>query len=438
MMRHRLQFGSWRSRASTPRTGEATHAVRPAPGRGFTLLEVIVVLAILAALVGGLVPLVFQSLERQRTDATRRQLRSLKDGILGGRATGGGGGAAPAGQDRAGTFGFAGDVGALPDSLEQLFRRDALPAFQMDPDWRLGAGWRGPYVAAGDAGVASALRDAFGRRIDYSTADVTVGGEAWDGFLRSAGPDGRAEPVTATGTDDIVVPLRSSETAGRASGFLRHGSGQPVSEARVTYAYRDAGQVVTTATTTDEQGAFTGPSHAPGPAVVRTGATTGTGLGFVRGLTRVLGPSDEDLEFHVLNVVRSPVTVTALTATWSGGPTCYSDVRFAGVDVDGGGVNCHTSGSTVSFTTGVGLEGGGGFGNSVSRRRVELDRATFVIPELVVTGAHGRASRGEALVELLDWQDGAGNPVAIPSGLNITVTLTEASGASLTSTFTTP
>lgn len=398
------------------------------------------VLGILAALLGAVLPLVFQTLERERAEATREQLRTIKEAILGdGASPARGAGGEEGGRDRSGTFGFNGDLGALPDSLHQLAVQDNLAAFQMDPDWRLGAGWRGPYLTTGGGSdLGAALRDAFGRSLTYSSSTLTVSGEVWAGYVQSGGADGVTEPVTATGTDDVVVPLLRDETRGRSTGYLRHGSGQPISQAAITYAYRLQGQVATVTTTTDDVGRYQGPIHAFGPAVVRTGTASGTRLGFVRNLTRVLGPDNEDLEFRLVDATRSDVTVTSLTATWSGGPTCYSDVRFAGVDVDGGGVNCHTSGSTVTFVPTVRLPAGGGFANSVSERRFELDRPTVVAPELVVAGASTRGSRGEALVELLDWQDGAGNPVSVAGGLQITVTLTESSGASLTSTFTTP
>lgn len=401
---------------------------------GFTILEAVVVLGVVAALAGILVPLGFQILENRREDAAREQLLRIRAAMLGSdpsrvgaRRLGG-----PPGGELPGTFGFAGDLGALPDTLIQLVVRDTLPAFAATDDFGLGAGWRGPYLSTGSADEpAEAFRDPFGRPIRWAKKDTTVDGILWAGFLRSGGPD--RERGTA---DDLTVPLPADEVRGSATGFLRHGSGQPVGSAPLSYARRVEGQVVVDSLATDTLGRWQGPEHVFGPAVVTTGAPGGgPHLGHVRGLDRVSGSSFEDVSFRVVNVTDDDVVVTSYTVTWNPSATtgCYTDGRFGGVDVSGGGANRHCSGQTLSFTVPVRVPAGAAFGASVTERRFELDRPSLVAPELVVAGEAGRRGRGEALVELLDWTDSGGTPVDV-RGLQLGVTFSDGS----TTTFTVP
>lgn len=400
---------------------------------GFTVLEAIVVLGVVAALAGILVPLGFQILENRREDAAREQLLRIRAAILGsdpsrigGRRQGG-----PPGGELPGTFGFAGDVGALPERLDDLVvRPDSLDPFSVDDGFGLGAGWRGPYLTTAAADdTAEAFLDPFGRPIQWTKhGETPVDGNV--GVLRSGGPDREV----GTG-DDIVVPLPAGEVRGSATGFLRHGSGQPISGAPLSYASRDDGAVDSVELTTDEQGQWQGPEHVFGPAVVRTGVPSGGHLARVAGLERVFGASFENVSFHVVNVTDDDVVITSYTVTWNPAATsgCYTDGRFGGVDVSGGGTNRKCSGETLSFTVPVRVPAGAAFGASVTERRFELDRPTVVAPELVVAGEAGRRGRGEALVELLDWEDSDGNPVNV-AGLQLTVDFSDGS----TTTFTVP
>ncbi len=399
---------------------------------GFTVLEAVVVLAVVAALAGILVPLGFQILENRREDAARQQLLRIRAAVLGSDPSrvGGRSQRGRPGGELPGTFGFAGDLGALPDTLIQLVVRDTLPAFSADDDYGLGAGWRGPYLATGSADdPAEAFRDPFGRPIRWARKDTTVDGVAWAGFLRSGGPD------RELGTDDdLTVPFPVDEVRGAATGFLRHGSGQPVGGAPLAYARRDGGQVVVDSIATDTLGRWRGPEHVFGPAVVRTGAPGGgPALGHVRGLERVFGSAFDDVSFRTVDVTDDDVVITSFTVSWNPGATtgCYTDGRFGGVDVSGPGPNRTCSGQTLTFTTPVRVPAGAAYGASVTDRSFELDRPTVVVPELTVAGEAGRRGRGEALVELLDWRDADGNPVDV-RGLTLTVEFSDGSSTTFT------
>ncbi|MDG0857292.1 type II secretion system protein [Roseateles puraquae] len=79
--------------------------------RGFTLIELIVVMAIVALLAGIAAPRYFHSLERARENSLRSSLRVMRDAI-----------------DH-----FAADRGRYPDSLDELVRTRYLRSLPEDP-----------------------------------------------------------------------------------------------------------------------------------------------------------------------------------------------------------------------------------------------------------------------------------------------------------------
>jgi len=53
------------------------------PSHGFTLVEMAIVLAIVAMLLGGLLPTISGQMERQRRNETRKQIEEIKDSLIG-------------------------------------------------------------------------------------------------------------------------------------------------------------------------------------------------------------------------------------------------------------------------------------------------------------------------------------------------------------------
>ncbi|MCF8206093.1 MAG: type II secretion system GspH family protein [Methylotenera sp.] len=117
-------------------------------GRGFTLIELIVVMAIVALLAGIAAPRYFHSLERARENSLRSSLRVMRDAI-----------------DH-----FAADRGRYPDSLDELVRTRYLRTLPEDPL----TGERGSWVVL------------------TPPADADIGGQVFDVRSGSAerAPDG--------------------------------------------------------------------------------------------------------------------------------------------------------------------------------------------------------------------------------------------------------
>lgn len=153
--------------------------VRP---KGFTLIEIVVVIAIVGILAGGSVPLVIQSLKFKREELTTERMKAIHKAIVGDPALG--------------NFGFLGDIGDFPSALSDLVSKPGgISAFAFYTA-NVGYGWRGPYLDL----EFEDLKDGWGNAFRYSTADGLP-----EGQIKSAGPDG-----TFGNSDDIVFPFLPS------------------------------------------------------------------------------------------------------------------------------------------------------------------------------------------------------------------------------------
>lgn len=157
------------------------HDQRPAGRAGFTLIEIIVAVAIVAVLAGAITPMVFNELMQAREDATEGELTAVAGGLVD----------------------FYTDTGRLPTEAE------GLGALARDPGV---TGWQGPYVKAnrGDP-VDEVGTDGFGNAYVYDLAPSTSPANTADAVVVSAGRDGTLEAGNLGGTwqlagvgDDLV------------------------------------------------------------------------------------------------------------------------------------------------------------------------------------------------------------------------------------------
>ncbi len=151
---------------------------------GFSLIEILVAVAILALLAGATAPLVVRNMTAARRDETSERLRRIVDGMVG--------------DPSEGRFGYLGDMGNLPPTLADLLVRGPQPPFAISP-YGYGAGWSGPYVQQTQA-FADLTQDAWGVALQYSSgaAQVTSAGE--DHVLGTA--------------DDLIHPASAPPTTG--------------------------------------------------------------------------------------------------------------------------------------------------------------------------------------------------------------------------------
>lgn len=201
------------------------------PTRSFTLIELLLVVFILAAVAATAASLTTQVDEQFRYDDTKARREEIRRAILGdpSRTVNG----------QPVISGFAADTGGLPGSLRQLMELDppGSPTWAYFPTQNQWAGWRGPYLhgaegkdpfvpgtrrlyyrdgwanvassedyaaASGDHAVADRLNCGWlwGSPADVwhwdGSTEAVPTGELW---LRSAGADGRVGDSGALGAD---------------------------------------------------------------------------------------------------------------------------------------------------------------------------------------------------------------------------------------------
>lgn len=160
---------------------------RRPPAAGFTLIEIVIILAVLTILATAITPALLQQVTDRKIESTRAEARILYEAIAGR-------------SDVPGQFGFVGDMGRLPLSFEELLRPGTTANLYTTATFRnVGMGWKGPYINTGDT-KDDLLNDAFGRPYGGVTT----------GQIRSAGPDGIME-----NEDDIVYPPHIPSIRGR-------------------------------------------------------------------------------------------------------------------------------------------------------------------------------------------------------------------------------
>ncbi len=151
--------------------------------RGFTLIEIVIALAVIAILAVFLAPAAFQGIQSSKEEATRTQVQRVFQAIVGDVSQG--------------NFGYLGDMGRLPATLDELVTQGTQPAFQTAAKGNVGTGWRGPYLAGPDA-TSDLFKDAWGQALSYTNTGTTAG------QVVSGGADGQ---VSTTG-DNITFPVQ--------------------------------------------------------------------------------------------------------------------------------------------------------------------------------------------------------------------------------------
>ena len=352
------------------------------PKSGFTLIELVVVLGIMAVMAVVITPFAFQAISAKQEVAAMEELKTIKRAIIGE--------AKKLQQGEEFTFGFLGDVGNVPASLDRLKTRGSLPAFGFDTAKNMGAGWNGPYLKESFGG--DSVDDPYGNAYIYSTATTTntdLGVQVLATIV-SAGRDG----IQGTG-DDLSIEILEPEVRADIFGLVKNRIGLGVPFVDVTIHYPATGALASSATQTDTDGVyqFSGIPFGDRAVVVTPKILYEPNTAVSR------GKAGKDIRFVVTNFSLSDIVVTSLTATFTSDPPAYyKEIKIDGVQVHSSDNPRTGSGDTVTFT-GVTITGSS-LGVAPQQIRIQDDKVEP--PDVKISSI---AAGGSLTIELKGFKD---------------------------------
>ena len=287
--------------------------------KGFTLVEVIVILIVMSILAAVAVPVALRVFETAAEDATREEMINLKKAMIGDTDR----------QQSAvrGNFGFLGDMGRLPTNLDELYRQGSLPSFSYDNVRQAGAGWKGPYITGSFSGEEADKFSKDGMGNDYA---LTVGPGQLDGVLISTGSDGLSGTA-----DDIALEILPVETTATLRGGVKDALGNGISNVSVNLNFASNGILTSVTATTDTNGNYSFSSVPFGPRSVQVDPPAGL-LVLASGSVSI-SDNGRDITFVVSNISSNPAIVDAMIVDFGPrGSTNYDQIRINGRTVDQG------------------------------------------------------------------------------------------------------
>ncbi|MCI0545525.1 MAG: type II secretion system protein GspG [Actinobacteria bacterium] len=363
--------------------------------KGLSLIEVIIILAVMVVLIALLVPSTVQILSGARRNVTLDEMENLEKAMIGDPSLKTSG-------VRSG-FGYLGDMGNLPATLDDLVTQGAQPAYAFNSSKGVGAGWRGPYVTLGPGSDAASHRvDAFGNDYTYSNTDYVNGqGQTVDAKVVSLGADGVAG---GTGNDeDVTLETLRAETTATVTGYGFGLDGTPLGVATVTMNFPANGTLTSATTATDSAGFY---QFTNIPFGIRS-VSFNPGLLLVPGSVRT-GSSTNNVEFRVANFTTSAITVSDFTATFTpvgGAGFLRSNILWNSATVwSCAGGNPMGSGETVNVNPDQSVAADA---NPTPPQRVGIDASNVQVPDIKILG-----SGTEARIELIGFRTTDGSCAA--------------------------
>ncbi|MFQ5863292.1 MAG: carboxypeptidase regulatory-like domain-containing protein [Candidatus Brocadiales bacterium] len=376
-------------------------------GNGFTLIDVIIILAALGILLGTMIPLTIQLMNKKRETQTIDELDRLRIAVTGNPVI-------TIYEARA-QFGYVGDMGNLPTSIEDLYKKGGQSAFSFNTTKKVGAGWDGPYIDPKIVEHIETLKtDAFGNDYDYTTTPFTdsTTGATVEGRIRSKGKDG-----TSATSDDLSLDFFSSQVKSKVSGVIKTEEGDGVSGATVTMNYPNNGTLVSTSTTTDSAGFYTFDDIPYGNRSV----TVEPRLVIEANSALAVGTQDRDVKFTVTNCSNSDINITSYKAVYSSSPQAfYTTLIVGGTTVYNSSSPRLGSGDAATFTAqtvGGGIEGP----NTVP---IQVQSPATEVGDITIGTLGGGASILIEMNEFMDAQTGSAANVDM-TGVSFTVTFNE-------------
>ncbi len=134
--------------------------------KGFTLVELLTVIAILGILISVAIPRFGKIIDEARLSKTKEEMQNLRIAIIGNSS-------ALSGSQYT-SIGYEGDIGQLPNQSQDLVANPGLPLY----DKFTRKGWNGPYIKSDGNDY---LYDAWGNLYIYNKSGRTITSYGSDG-----------------------------------------------------------------------------------------------------------------------------------------------------------------------------------------------------------------------------------------------------------------
>ncbi len=298
--------------------------------KGFTLVEVIVVLAVVAILAAIAVPAALRIFQVTAEEGTREEMDGLKKAMIGDPRK--------LQSSFRSDFGFLGDIGCLPANLDRILTQGALPAFSFNTTLQAGAGWKGPYITGAAVGEEPEdfKNDQLGNPYTYTPA---AGPCPLTATLTSNGPDGAFST-----SDDITLSLIANETTGTIRGTVKDAAGNPLAVVPMNLIFPSNGGLSVVTVITDANGNYSFTSVPFGQRSVQVDLFSALIVLSPGSVT--ISPTGRDITFVILNLSSSTAAITDIRADFTGGAN-YDRIRIDKTIVDNG--NNFVSGQVVDI-----------------------------------------------------------------------------------------
>lgn len=376
---------------------------------GFTLMEVAVVIGITALLGGLIVPVAFKMLSVKKEQATRAELKTIKKAIIG-----------EAKETIYGnefTFGFVGDIGNVPATLDELSDPGTLPMFSFDIDKNSGAGWNGPYMTDP---LNNYKEDSYGNDYVYSDTQYTnddLGVEVL-AKITSMGQD-----QTLGSIDDLSIEILEHDVRSDIVGVVKDSQNLGITSIDVNIYYPINGILTMTATQTSSSGVYRFLDVPMGDRVIIPKPK----VLFSPDTAFASGSKMQDVEFVITNFSAETISISSFSASFSSDPVAYySTVLVNGLTVLNitGSQERPGSGDLIFFTGGTQSMAASTLIDESNIRRIQT--AKVKVPD-VKAGSLGAG--GSLKIEMRDFVDtlsGGGNMVNM-SGASFEITFSNGS-----------
>lgn len=354
-------------------------------GNGFTLIDIVIMLAVFGVLLGTMIPFTLQIVAKKRELRTIDELDKLSMAITGNPVI--------IINEARTQFGYVGDMGNLPSSLEDLYKKGSQPAYSFNTTKKIGAGWNGPYISPEIVEHLETLSaDAFGNDYEYTTTpftDSSTGATAL-GRARSKGRDG------SSGTsDDLSLAFFDSQVRSKVFGLIKDELGDGVGGVTVTMNYPSNGVLTSTDTATDATGFYTFDNIPYGERSI----TLEPKLVLAAGSARIKGIGKNDIEFFITNFSSSNINITSFKAVYSTDPPAFYERINIGTTTVYNSTNPRlASGDTVTFSA-ITVAAGSGVSDSIP---IRIQSPVTEVADIGI----GTLGRGASIkIEMLNFKD---------------------------------